>query len=252
MTEQVRVFWQPWCTSCLRVREFLEGQGVEFDSVNVLDDENGFDDLKRLGAKSVPVVSRGEEFVFAQSIRDVSRFLGLDDNAAPNLTPQELIERLDIILRAGQRYALQMPASELETLLPNRPRSYRALLYHLFRIPDAFLEMTRGKTLTYEMLTELPPASMRTTRDLADYGERVRRAVLALWAAKDDKSGKELVPTYYGDQPLHEVTERTTWHPCQHARQVMSLLERLDIAPDGPLTENDVAVLPLPGTVWDE
>lgn len=252
MSAPIRVFWQPWCTSCLRVREFLAGRGVAFDSINVLEDAAGLEDLRRLGARSVPVVSRGKEFVFAQSIREVAAFLGLDAAPGPTLSPGELVERLDLILAAARRYTLQMPESELATELPNRPRTYRMLLHHIFRIPDAFLEMTRGETLRYEMLVTPPPPEMRTTEDIAAYGEDVRRGVLAWWQARGDKTCAERVPTYYGEQPLHEVLERTTWHPCQHVRQLMSLLDRLGIRPDRPLTAADLAGLPLPQEVWDE
>ena len=234
------------------MREFLAGRGVDFDSVNVLDGEDGLADLRALGAKSVPVVSRGDQFVFAQSIRDVVAFLGLDAAPGPELSPRELVERLDLILSAARRYTLQMPAAELATAQPNRPRTYRALLYHIFRIPDAFLEMTRGGTLEYEMLVAPPPEEMRTTGDIAAYGEAVRQGVLAWWRARDDETCGESVPTYYGAQPLHDVLERTTWHPCQHVRQVMALLERLDIQPDRPLTAADLSGLPLPAGVWDE
>ncbi len=233
------------------MREFLSGRGVDFDSINVLEGEDGLAELRRLGARSVPVVSRGDEFVFAQSIRDVVAFLGLDAEPGPDLSPQKLVERLDLILRAAQRYTLQMPETELETAQPNRPRSYRALLYHIFRIPDAFLEMTRGKTLSYEMLVTPPPLDMRTTRDVAAYGEGVRQGIWAWWSARDDKTCTEHVPTYYGAQSLHEVLERTTWHPCQHVRQLMTLLERLGIQPDQPLTAEDLSGLPLPEGVWD-
>jgi glutaredoxin len=252
MTAPIKVFWQPWCTSCLRVREFLSSRGVGFESINVLEDEGAMAELGRLGARSVPVVSRGEEFVFAQSIREVVGFLGLDAEPGPELSPRQLVERLDVVLAAAGRYTLQMPDSELETQMLNRPRSYRALLYHIFRIPDAFLEMTRGAGLTYEMLTAPPPAALRTTADLAAYGEGVRQGVSAWWHGRDDKTCAERVETYYGAQPLHEVLERTTWHPCQHVRQLMSLLERLGIRPDRPLTAEDLAGLPLPEGVWDE
>jgi hypothetical protein len=234
------------------VREFLAGRGVAFDSVNVLEGEQGFADLRRLGARSVPVVSRGDKFVFAQSIGDVVSFLGLDDAPGPELSPKQLVERLDLVLSAALRYTLQMPAAELETMQPNRPRSYKALLYHIFRIPDAFLEMTRGGTLEYEMLVAPPPEDMRTTGDIAAYGESVRRGILAWWDARGDQTCSERVPTYYGAQPLHEVLERTTWHPCQHVRQLIALLERLGIAPDRPLTAVDLSGLPLPAGVWDE
>ena len=251
MTAPVRVFWQPWCTSCLKVREFLTSRAVEFDSVNVIEDTDGLAELRRLGARSVPVVSRGEEFVFAQSIPDVVAFLGLDDAPRPALTPSELVERLDLVLMAAQRYALQMPERELETELPNRPRSYRVLMHHIFRIPDAFLEMMKGETLRYEMLVAPPPAELRSARDIAAYGERVRRGIQDWWHDHDDKSCAARVPTYYGAQPLHEVLERTTWHSCQHTRQLMSLLERLGIQPDQPLTAADLAGLPLPEKAWD-
>jgi hypothetical protein len=234
------------------VREFLAGRGVAFDSVNVLEGEQGFADLRRLGARSVPVVSRGDKFVFAQSIGDVVTFLGLDAAPGPELSPKELVERLDLVLSAALRYTLQMPATELETMQPNRPRSHKALLYHIFRIPDAFLEMTRGGTLEYEMLVAPPPEDMRTTGDIAAYGEAVRRGILAWWNARGDQTCSERVPTYYGAQPLHEVLERTTWHPCQHVRQLMALLERQGIAPDRPLTAEDLSGLPLPAGVWDE
>ena len=46
------------------------------------------EDLKRLGAKSVPVVSKGDKFVFAQVIRDVVEFLELDEDPAPELSPE--------------------------------------------------------------------------------------------------------------------------------------------------------------------
>ena len=252
MNAPIRVFWQPWCTSCLRIREYLTGRGVAFDSINVLEDDDAMDELRGLGARSVPVVSRGGEFVFAQSIPDVVEFLGLDEAPVPDLSPGELVERLDLVLISAARYCQQMPEAKLEIELPNRPRTYRMLIHHIFRIPDAFLEMMRGATLTYEMLVDPPPDEMRTTADLAAYGETVRRGIQAWWQGRDDKSCAERVPTYYGSQPLHEVLERTTWHPCQHTRQLISLLQHHDIQPDRPLSPADLAGLPLPATVWDE
>ncbi len=251
MNAPIKVFWQPWCTSCLKIREYLSGRGIAFDSINVLEDDEAMEELRGLGARSVPVVSRGGEFVFAQSIPDVVEFLGLGDAPVPDLSPGELVERLDLVLSSAARYCRQMPEAELATELPNRPRAYRVLMHHIFRIPDAFLEMTRGATLTYEMLVEPPPDDMRTTADLAAFGETVRRGISAWWEGRDDKICAELVPTYYGSQPLHEVLERTTWHPCQHTRQLISLLDHLGIAPDRPLSPAELAGLPLPEKVWD-
>jgi len=47
------------------------------------------------------------------------------------------------------------------------------------------------------------------------------------------------------------VLERTTWHSAQHTRQLMMVLNKLDIKPDGPLLTDDLSGLPLPDQVWD-
>ena len=208
-------------------------------------------ELRRLGARSVPVVARGERFVFAQLIGDVVAFLGLDEKTGPALSPAELAGRLDTILAAAQRYTRQMPQESLERQLPNRPRSYRVLLHHVFQIPNAFVDAMQGGALTYENMVAEPPADLRSTEAIAAFGERVRRRVSDWWSRLADRSGTQRVDTYYGRQPMHEVLERTTWHSTQHVRQVMSLLEQQGIVPDGPLTESDLKGLPLPQKLWD-
>jgi hypothetical protein len=45
--------------------------------------------------------------------------------------------------------------------------------------------------------------------------------------------------------------ERCTWHCAQHARQILAVLERFGIAPDGPLSQKDYAGLPLPVGLWE-
>ena len=37
----------------------------------------------------------------------------------------------------------------------------------------------------------------------------------------------------------------------QHVRQLMAILERLNIAPDTPVTDKDLAGLPMPKGVWE-
>ena len=75
---RIKVFWQPGCTSCLRVKEFLAAQGVEFESIDVHNDENGLAQLTELGARSVPVVALGGRYTLAQSLNDVIKFLEED------------------------------------------------------------------------------------------------------------------------------------------------------------------------------
>ncbi|MEK7877879.1 MAG: NrdH-redoxin, partial [Pseudomonadota bacterium] len=59
------------------------------------------------------------------------------------------------------------------------------------------------------------------------------------------------VKTFFGMQPIHMLYERSTWHSAQHARQLAAVLERLGIEPDGRLTAEDLAGLPLPERLWE-
>ena len=217
----------------------------------MLEDAAGLAELRRLGARSVPVLSRGDEWTFAQNIAHVVKFLGLNEKAGPVLTPVQLVVRLERFLDIALRIIPQMPDDKLETEVPNRPRSYRVLAHHVFRIAETFLEVAADSELTYEKLTVRPPDMMRTTADITAYGAGVRQRLAAWWDAKADKSGRDPVQTYYGPQILHEYLERTTWHVGQHTRQWVMLLGMNGIAPDGPPGEADFANLPMPSSVWD-
>jgi hypothetical protein len=204
-----------------------------------------------LGARSVPILSRGDEWVFAQNLGHVVKFLGLNEKTGPELSPDQLVARIDLILTAAARLIRQMPDAHLTTEVPNRPRTYKVLAHHIFRIQEVFLEMANGATLTYEALAGAPPETMRTFADIAAFGERIRANVATWWAAKPDHSGKETVQTYYGPQTLHETMERATWHSGQHVRQWIMLLGMQGITPDRPLTAEDYAGLPMPMNAWD-
>lgn len=216
-------------------------------------DEGGLDELRRLGACSVPVVSRGDRFVFAQVIRDVVEFLGLDENTGPALSAADLHARYDQVLETATRLVRQMPDDKLEVQLPHRPRSYRMLMHHIFQIPTAFLDMEeQGESLTYERLVTPPPPEMRTSAAIADFGENVRARLNAWWLRVAGADFSRPVPTYFGATSRHEMFERTVWHSTQHTRQIASLLEQAGIMPDRPLGRDDIRGLPLTDKIWDE
>jgi len=251
--DRVRVFWQPGCTSCLRTKEFLARNGVDFESINVHGNPAGMEELRKLGARSVPIVARGGSFVFAQTIGDVIKFLGLDVRPQERLGPEALMQKMDLVLTAAARYVRQIPAAELDKPFRNRNRPIRVLAHHVFRIVEGFLESMRdGGELTYERIMQDAPASMRTGEDIARYGEDVLVRAKRWWSACPDHAGRRLMSTYFGEHPVHVVLERAVWHPAQHTRQLMLILETLGIPPDRPLSAADLAGLPLPEKAWDE
>jgi hypothetical protein len=217
----------------------------------VLEDPEGLAELRRLGARSVPIVSRGDEWVFAQNLGHVVKFVGLNEATGPALSPDQLVQRLTRFLSTAVRIIPQMPDDRLEVEVPNRPRTYRVLGHHIFRIPEALLEVAAGATLTNESTGTPPPDDMRSTAAIVTYGQGVLDAVQAWWAAQADKSGRATVQTYYGPQLLHELLERTTWHSGQHVRQWGMLLGMAGITPSAVLGEADFSKLPMPSSVWD-
>jgi hypothetical protein len=217
----------------------------------VLTDPEGLGELRRLGARSVPVLSRGDDWIFAQNIGHVVKFLGLNEVTGPVLSPVALMERLELFVQTAIRIVPQMPDALLAVEVPNRPRSYLALGHHLFRIPEGLLEVAAGATLVNDMLTGGPPPEMNTSAGVGVYGQQVLGALHAWWDPKADKSGRETVQTYYGPQMLHELMERTTWHCGQHVRQWFMLLGMAGIEPVVTLEDAAFVGLPMPSSVWD-
>jgi hypothetical protein len=217
--------------------------------VNVLEDPNGLAELQRLGARSVPVLSRGDRFTFGQSTKQIVDFLGLHEKSGPELSTDELAQRIDKYMGAALELIPLMPNDRLGIHVPGRPRSYRALAFHLFRVVAAFLDANEGTTLVQAAFRE-EPSPGADTAELVAYGESVRKRFNDWWTAGDTAPTKEL-PTYYGAQSLHELMERTTWHCGQHVRQYMMLLEKEGVGHHTPLKAPDFTRLPFPQNVWD-
>ena len=250
--DPLKVYWRTGCSSCVRVKEFLSGLGVEYESINVSATPEAMEDLRALGVRTVPVVARGRDYVFAQELADVSRFIGRDV-AFRRLPPEALVDRWLNVLEAAQRHAMQLPPEHLaERATPGRDRSIRDLAYHVYQVADAFLQaVENGVEDLTSVYNALPPSGVTAREDIRDFGAGVTARVRSWWTALPDKSCSEDVKTYYGLQPLHHLLERCTWHSAQHARQIIAVLERFGIAPNGPLTARDYAGLPMPAGLWE-
>ena len=251
--ERIKVFWQPGCTSCLRTKEFLTKSGVEYESINVHGNPAGMNELSKLGARSVPVVARGSKFVFAQTLGDVIKFLDLKIRLQERLSPDELVKKIELVLPAAARYIRQIPDEWLDRPFRNRNRPIRVLGHHVFRIVEAYLEVVReDRELTYDLIMQEAGPAIRTGEDIARHGERVLARAQEWWKTCPDRSCLRMMDTYFGRHPMHVVLERTVWHPAQHTRQLMLILDTLNIEPDLRLTSADLAGLPLPDKVWDD
>jgi glutaredoxin len=248
----IRVFWAPGCTSCLRTKEFLARHGVAFESINAATDPGALDAMRALGARSVPVLARGDTFIYPQTMSDIVAFLGLDVAPEERLAPEELVRRLRIVLPAAQSAIAQIPDAVLDAHFRGSVRPLRGIAHHVFRIVEAFVEaMEQGVELSNELIMDATERVLPGD-DVIAYGEAVRARFEAWWAHYPDKSCNAGMDTYYGRVLVHEGLERTVWHSAQHARQLLFVLDTLGIAPAHPLTPADLAGLPLPEKAWED
>src|SRR5882672_6847854 len=250
-TETLRVYWRPGCSSCVRIKEFLSGLGVQYESINVSATPAAMDDLREMGVRTVPVVARGKEYVFAQELADVSEFIGRKVEFK-RLPAPVLTEKWLNVLESAQRYVVQLPPERLGArATPGRDRSIRDLAYHIYQVPDSFLQAVQDgvKDLT-SVYNAPPPKSVQTSEHVRDYGAAITKKLKSWWSSLPEKSCAGSLEVYYGSQPLHHVLERCTWHSAQHTRQIIAVLEGFGIKPDGPLTDKDYAGLPMPAGLW--
>ena len=253
-SDVIRVYWQPGCTSCLRTKEFLTRYDIPFESRNVLADEGAFQELAAFGLRQVPIVTRGSRWANGQVLKDVADLVGVKGISLTMLPVPELQGRLLLILQSSERFFKQIPDGALHNLLPNRPRSYTDLVYHIFNNADAFIEEKEGVALTFDSYNRFPDPKANSRDDILCYAAHVQKRVVQWFDSVENRSfnWNQKADVYYGDQTQHQFLERTVWHSGQHARQLMWVLEGLGIQPDKPLPVETFQGLPMPEKVWDD
>jgi DinB family protein len=221
--------------------------------IDVLNDPEGRELLyNKYGLRKVPVLAKGDKYAFGQMIDPFAKFAGLPIPGADGLSPEQLYKKYAMVFAAGQRFARQFPAERFrERVIPHRERPIRTLCYHVFRIGESFLETWNGAEYSVKIADNEPPDTLQTGDDIARYGASVWQRYEAWWAGLDDRSLSKTVKTYYGEVSAHKLFERVTWHSAQHCRQLAAVLERMGIAPDRPLTPENLAGLPLPERLWE-
>ncbi len=253
MADALQLYWQPGCTSCLRTREFLNAHAIAFDSFNVLENNGALQRLQSLGLRSVPVLLRGDQHVFAQDLDEVAAFVGVALQRE-RLGTAELLRRLEQFLQIASELTLAVPVERQRERLPGRERSWLDLAYHIPMIVSAFLDAAEGGALSYDYYERTPAPADQSIVRIASIAQAMRTR-LAAWrranVAGPALDGRMLT-TYFGSRGLPVVLERTTWHVAQHCRQLESLIAGGAGSPATPrLTPAMLAGLPLPQNVWD-
>jgi glutaredoxin len=248
--ERIRLFWQPGCTSCVKIKELLTEAGMEFESVNILTHPTGLDEMQQRGIMTVPVVFKNEEYIFGQSLDDVATFVGIDRKVS-RLPMAELASKWCTFLDTAKDLIAQIPEDKLnERAFHGRPRTLRQLSYHIFQIPDGFVTSLEKGMEDTRSITNASYDHLQTKDDLGVYAaEQIRR--LKDWiAAMPANAGDQRVKTYYGEQPLSGIFERGTWHSGQHTRQLDQVIQDTTGA-SSAIPKEVYSGLPMPKGMWD-
>lgn len=245
---EVSVYWQPGCSSCLKAKEFVAEHGIEFESVNVLQDAHGMEEVMAAGLRSIPVVRKGDRFIYAQSLDDIAALLGVSRNHV-KLPNDVLSRRWDELLKMTKNIVTSFNEGTLaRPVMPQRPRTIGELSAHVFQVAVSFLRQVDDDKIDARAIYLAKENGIETPAGLLSYVEGVQ-AEYRNWMRN---GGVEALPatlrTHYGVQPVSQVLERGVWHSAQHARQ-------LDFVAAGMGAELRIPAslyegLPLPQRLW--
>ena len=75
----VKIYSTPFCPYCLALKKFLEEQGVEFEEIDVSQDEKAREEMiKKTGQMGVPVVEIDGEIVVGFDREKIIKLLKLE------------------------------------------------------------------------------------------------------------------------------------------------------------------------------
>jgi len=247
--QRIEAYWLPGCSSCLRMKEFLEKAGRAFHAINLQESLEGQAKLARLGVIA-PAACVGDICVSGLDLAAVAALVGVDYEPRPMLSPAALIDRYNMNLDAGRRYIRQMSDDMLAYSLGNRDRPMISVAYQVAMLGRSFLAAYNEDR--HDIQYYMKPDDITSRDQILRLAEETRRLMNQWWAEDgEDDPLDRVTQTYWGYPTLHEVFEREVWHTTQHVRQLMDILQRFGVSPDGPLTHANLVDLPLPERIHE-
>ena len=249
MRPDISVYWSPGCSMCLRTKEFLEGEGIAFESLNVMERTDALAELSVAGIRGMPAIRKGDRFVYVQSVEAIVEFLGLDRRPAGGLTQIQLLDRWQQILGRARIVATSFDEGMLaRRAILDRERPVRDLSSHVFQIAEGFLQtLATGVAVTREFQNR-PRAEIVTRADLVAFVDHIADRYGAWFGGGGADTIPDRLPTYYGEHPAYAVVERGVWHSAQHARQIDTIAAGVGF--EYQIPPELYAGLPMPKRLW--
>lgn len=201
--------------------------------------------LQHSPIKSLPIIRIASEFYSGTNLVRVAQLLNLAYDPTPQLDARKLIHRLCEINSALTSYAVVVPRDMLSEKLPGRERTILGLVNHIAEISAVFIDVCGGASFT------ATKADAETEVELAvdeviDRTQQLNDQLLDLTL-----NPRTTIETYYGEQSLHAVFNRTVCHSAQHLRQLDHFLRLQQVFVDSIELSSLLENLSLPNEVWD-
>jgi glutaredoxin len=258
----IKVYWKPGCSNCIRLKEYVTKRGFAFEAVDVMAEPDRMSELTAIGVRGIPVITRGGKFAFGLDLKQVDDVLGVSTDRSNRLTPAELVERMALVAEAALRFGRQLPSQRYDDPLPGRAeRSYLGLVNHVVAHVSRFvaaaerpdLDFTEVKTYSIagdQPVNEDPLQPGVTYEDIRARGEQFIARARA-WLKADGDTSRPIA-MFYGPQTLQDILESNVYSVVQHTRQLQAVITFLGFDPDGPIGAAEFRGIELPKALWDE
>ena len=244
--DSIEVYWVPGCSSCLRMKEFMETTGRAFESIDLSRQPDRAEKLARIGVHA-PAVVVGERGVQGIDLVGIAQLVGHDYDPPDMLAPDVLRDRYRVVMTALDSHAAQLAEHDLDWRSPANDRSVRFLVAHAATIMRMFVDTRHRDDFDN---SGAPPPDLAATGDVAALRDWARGTVeqFERWWAEvgHDDPFDRILRTTWGHRTLHEVFERAVWHTTHHVRQLQDWMSQFGRPPASPLSEEDLRGLPLP------
>jgi len=242
------LYWMPGCSSCLRLKEFVERTGLSVEEVNIDANPERRAELENAGVWP-PAIRVGERFANGLNLDQVADVLGVEYNVAPPLPPIELHDRYLAIQAVYTRVLAIAPEGFLEHTLPGRDRDMSEVAVQVSAVMRCFL--AAYETGKYDVSFHYRPDDVRTIADMQARADKTVEMFITWWDQEGfDDPLDNVVDTYWGHHTLHEVFEREVWHSAQHLRQLIYVLDEMGVEHDFDLAPL-IVDLPMPKRIHD-
>ncbi len=253
-TTPVELFWTPGCTSCLRMKEFVEARGIAYESRDFKRDPVAAARRRELGGIG-PVAVVGDRFALGGDLAAVADLLGIAYEPPVVLPVVELRSRYHVVVETLCRLTQQAEGDAALYRRPERDRTTLDIAFHAAMVMRLFLQQYDPDRYARAGETYGPgdptPPEVHDVAAVIDQARAIEQ-MFETWWERDghDDPLDEIIETYWGHQTAHEAFEREVWHAAQHTRQVALFLEEAGVTPDRPLGPAELAGLPIPEEVF--